>query len=527
MVHSQWFHVEQEILLKRLKHVDTGYDRELCCMEGTRKVLLDKLIAWATDGSAQKNGSNTYWVYGLPGIGKTSFAHSISKKLHDQKRLAGAFFCRRDDPNLNDQRNILPTLINNLAIIFPPFRSMVAAHLRSDPNLRPESMKESLLLDLICSLPRHPKHTLVFVIDALDECGNTRSRPGILKTLTEAAAQAPWMRIIITSRLEVDIQRFFDAPAHSLHLRYDLGTDQGATADLRTFAQQQFDVIASEWHFSTPWPEESLFDKAISRANGLFIFLKTVFLALEHCRDPTEFLKATLQPSVDTGLNSLYALYSNILESRIGPSDGEFQRVIGVLLASTPYRPLCTETVAELAGVSSNLVKKWVDGLSSLLYRDEGANGAIRVRHLSISDFFISSECPRDYHVDLQDANIQLGVACLRTMIGQLRFNICMLEDSRLANADIKDLQSRIEQNISDALQYSCLYWSNHLCFSSVNNERHVQELLRSFFEGWYPLFWIEVLSLMEMVWISIPGLRGVISIWVKVSIANAQFEAS
>ena len=515
---------EQELLLRWLKHIDTGYNRQLCCMGGTREAFLSKVVTWATDESAQKGaGGNMFWIYGLPGIGKTSLAHSICARLHDRKHLAGAFFCRRDDPILDKPENILPTLIHNLTTSFSPFRRVVARHLRNDPNVTPESMKETLLPDLIRSLPRPPDHTLVFVIDALDECGDTRSRPGILKALTDTGAQAPWLRIIITSRPEVDIQRFFDAPTLSSHFRYDLAADQEANDDLRTFAQQEFNLVASDWHLSTPWPDKSLFDRVISRANGLFIFIKTIALALDNCVDPTESLEAALQGSAGAGVTPLYALYSNILRARISHSSAEFRRTIGVLLTTASYRALCEETIAEMAGVKPNLVRKWVDGLGSLLYRDEGANGVIHVRHLSISDFFISDECPRDYHVDLRDANIRLGIVCLTTMLDQLRFNICKLEDSRLANADIKDLHLRIRQNISDALQYSCLYWSNHLCFSAESDDERVWELLRKFFGGPWSLFWIEVLSLMGMVSVSIPNLRRVLSTWVKVSIINFQ----
>ena len=101
-------------------------------------------------------------------------------------------------------------------------------------------------------------------------------------------------------------------------------------------------------------------------------------------------------------------------------------------------------------------------------------------------------------------------------MTTQLRFNICNLEDSRLANASIKDLPSRVEQNISDALQYSCLHWLNHLCFSPPNRDQCVLALGR-FFEGLYPLIWIEVLSVMRMVPIGVQGLRMLLS-WVRVS---------
>ena len=96
-------------------------------------------------------------------------------------------------------------------------------------------------------------------------------------------------------------------------------------------------------------------------------------------------------------MNTLYSHYSSILKVRITPGDAEFRRMIGVLLSTAPYRPLCDETIAELAGVRPNLVKRWLYDLSSLLYRDEVANGEIRIRHLSISDFFLSGDCHVDY----------------------------------------------------------------------------------------------------------------------------------
>jgi len=502
----------------RLKRVETGYNRTLCCMEGTRKSLLDQIVAWGSNISGQKDESNTQWIHGSPGIGKTSLAHSICKKLHDQHHLAGAFFCRRDDPKLGEPRNILPTLIYKLTEIFPPFRNVVTERLRNDSNLTPESMEDSLLLDFIRDLPRQPKLALVFVIDALDECGNGRSRPDLLKVLTDAATHAPWLKIIITSRPEVDIHDFFRGLTRSSYSSYDLAADNEASADLRTVAQREFGLVAKEWCLPTPWPEPSLFDGVISKANGLFIFIKTIVLALEQCEDPTESLKAALQDSAGTGMTSLYGLYSSILKARIVHSSAEFQRMIGVLLTAAPYRLLYDETIAELAQVRPNLVKKWVNDLTSMLYRDEGADGGIRVRHMSISDFFFSGHCA--YQVDLLEANERLGIACLEMMIGQLSFNICRLEDSRLANADVADLPSRIKENISDSLQYSCLYWSNHLCFTPDIGDPGVWAKLEEFVEGLHLLLWIEALSIIGMVPIGAPSLRRMIS-WAKVSMAQ------
>jgi hypothetical protein len=528
-VYSQLFRVElvqQNLWLKdRLKPTTTGYNPKLCCMEGTRQSLLNQIVEWVANKAGQENvpQRNTYWIFGSPGIGKTSLAHSICANLRKGNHLVGAFFCKRDDKNLSEPINILPAFIHKLAMIFPPFRTIVAKHLHDDPNFTPELMTGSLILDLIRSLPCLPEYTLVFVIDALDECGNHQSRQGVLRALTDAAALAPWLKIIITSRPEADIESFFRGLTGSSHSSYDLATDREASDDLEAFARSQFALVASRWHLTTPWPEESDFNKLISRANGLFIFIKTLILKLEKCEDVEESLKEVLQGPVGTGLESLYGLYSSILKpySIVG-----FWRMI-VVITTGQYHPLCEEPIAKLAGVKLNLVKTWVDALSSLLYRDGGANGAIRVRHLSISDFFLSDRC--EYQVNLREAHAQQGIACLETMVKELRFNICNLEDSRLANADIRDLPSRVKENVSDALQYSCLHWSNHLC-SSANSDERLLVLggLKNFFGGLYPLLWVEVLSIMGMVPIGAQSVRRLLS-WVRVStsqlVTNLQYK--
>ena len=521
---SRWFIltcfvIEQELLLGRLESVKTNYHRDFRCMDGTREFLLNQVVVWGTKELAQGE-SNVYWIYGSPGIGKTSLAHSIAAILHEGNHLAGAFFCRRDDGSLNEPRNILPTLIHKLAIIFPPFRRVVAERLRNDPNLSSGSMKHTLLLELIRKLPRPPKRPLIFVIDAFDECGNPQSRPGILRALTNAAAHAPWLKLVITSRPEVDIHNVFERLVRSSYERYDVAADAEAASDLRIFAQIRFTNVAAKRRLPSPWPEPSLFDLAISRAAGLFVFIETIARGLERCEDhPTQHLRTTLEDSVATGLTSLYGLYLSTLKTQILHNTAEFRRMMGVLLAATPHRPLCEETIAALAGVRLDLVEMWVVDLGSLLYRDEAANGGIRVRHLSISDFFLSDDCHGDYHVDLRRANVDLGIACLRTMVKQLHFNICKLEDSRLANAAVDDLQLRIKENISDPLQYSSVYWSYHVCCYDATGD---WESLRRFFEGPYALFWIEVLSLMGIVSIGVPSLRRVKLVVVKVSRAPA-----
>ncbi len=185
-------------------------------MGGTRESILNEITAWVVSESGP---INTYWIHGLPGIGRTSLAHSICQTLDERNQLVGAFFCQRDDTSSSEPRHTLPTLIYKLAGISPSFRRIVAEWLRNNQNLTAESMKDSLFLDFILCLPGKPnEHSLAFVIDALDECGNSHTLQDVLKALTDAAALAPWLKIIITRRPRpISNVSFMASPARRIH----------------------------------------------------------------------------------------------------------------------------------------------------------------------------------------------------------------------------------------------------------------------------------------------------------------------
>src|SRR5260370_17482174 len=107
-------------------------------------------------------------------------------------------------------------------------------------------MEGALFLGFLDKLPPGPYNPLVFVIDAFDECGDDRSRPALLRLLTSATATTSWLKIIITSRPEDDIQCVFDGLTCSSYRKYDLAENQEARIDLRTFAQTQFGLLSQK-----------------------------------------------------------------------------------------------------------------------------------------------------------------------------------------------------------------------------------------------------------------------------------------
>ncbi|KIM31243.1 hypothetical protein M408DRAFT_64777, partial [Serendipita vermifera MAFF 305830] len=131
---------------------------------------------------------------------------------------------------------------------------------------------------------------------------------------------------------------------------------------------------------------------------------------------------------------------------------------------------------------------------------------------MSILEYFAGPSCPLDFRVDLEQANIELGSYCLQTMIAELQFNICKLETSYRTNSEIEDLNERVQEHISDTLQYSCLYWSNHLCSSLDPVRKEVSDYLGTFLKSERVLYWLEVLSMMGKVPTAIGALRNIIS---------------
>ncbi|PVF92449.1 WD40 repeat-like protein [Serendipita vermifera] len=514
--------VEEKLLLDRLEPVKTGYSLDRCCMEGTREVLLDNIIEWAVKsrtGRQESTATSVYWLYGIPGIGKTALAHSICARLHKKGRLGGSFFCRRDDPNLADPKCVLPTLVFKLAESWGPFRRVVAAKLRTDPHLNRNSAGYELLTQALDTLESHPSEPLVLVIDALDECGDSQTRNSILRALFEATSRFSWLRIIVTSRQEQDITLCFEQRLGAgRHVSKDLAADDKAQQDIQVFAQTRLSSIATKRYLPSDWPGTETMNKIISKSGGLFIFVETLWRLIKDDVDPAKRLHQTLSDTSGDVSASLYTLYSSIIETRMGHNKEAFRATMGVIIAVGRYRPLRDESVAQLAGLSTSVIRSIVDELSSLLHRDTAADEGIRVRHLSIIDFVSGSKCPSGYGVDMDEANTEVGIWCLKLMTCGLKFNICDLETSIQSNKDVADLKDRIGQKIPDVLQYSCVYWSNHICYTTNNENSHIYVFLNDFVKDLRLLYWIEVLSLLGQVLVADSALRRILS-WTKASL--------
>lgn len=148
-----------------------------------------------------------------------------------------------------------------------------------------------------------------------------------------------------------------------------------------------------------------------------------------------------------------------------------------------------------------------INHLRSVLYEDTPKGNVIRACHLSFLDFLENHQRSGLYWTNVEQLHAAMLETSMNLMKAQLRFNICSLETSSVANKDVKNLPRKIEDNIPESLAYSCLYWTTHI---TETNRLTVEILVSEFFQCSEAIYWIEVLSLVEGVKAGLGALQSV-----------------
>jgi len=220
--------------------------------------------------------------------------------------------------------------------------------------------------------------------------------------------------------------------------------------------------------------------------------------------------------TVRDGQDPLDELYKEVLEGYITHRKARllFRSVVGQLI--TAFEPLSIRSLTTLRHHTSydddDAVVEMLRHLGSLLSNVNSAdqNLPIAPLHTSFRDFLTSKEKSGDFCLDFRDAHRQLARSCLGLLFDGLKFNICNLESSYLANKEVEDLDSLVDKHISPALLYACRFWDDHLEHIDFEVDLFVQ--LRTLFENKF-LFWLEALSVTSNVGIASPALSA-LDVW-------------
>ncbi|KAH9002381.1 hypothetical protein EDB86DRAFT_3074161 [Lactarius hatsudake] len=481
------------------------------CLTGTRTAFLDFIVNWVNDPTSERS----LVLFGQAGTGKSTIAHEIACRFDKVHRLTSSFiFLRKEQPK---PHHLFTTLARDLSDRYPSFKIALGGVIKDNSSLRIGTRDYATLFQSIILEPLKGLHIvgpILVVIDALDESGDTTGRNGLHTFLAGNLSKLPSnFRVLITSRPEDVIQSaFYGTP--STRIKYMNDPELAARTD---------DDIVAYFRRLLPSDEFAKYGIALARrAEGLFQWAavaggfilnpESFGFSRKECID--HLLKLTTDRD---GQDPLDELYEEILRGYITHRTARllFRSVVGQLI--TAFEPLSIRSLTTLRRHAFNdnddadSVVIILRRLGSLLSNVNSSDETLPIvpLHPSFRDFLINKKSG-DFCIVLRDTHYELAHSCLGLLLRELKFNICNLESSYLANKDVTDLTSRINIHIPPALLYACRFWNNHL--EQIDFDVDLFVKLRIFFETKF-LFWLEALSLTSDVGLASPAFSA-LQVW-------------
>ena len=492
------------------------------CLKGTRKGVLKDIGDWFTSDEGQR----VFWLNGLAGTGKSTIAQTFAETTFADGKLGASFFCSRDFEDRSNLQMIFPTLAFQLACQYPALRKELLHVLKERPDVSHESLCSQMEKLLVGPLKATTIPTLI-IIDALDECKDKEPASAILSILSRYVVQIPNVKFFITGRPEPRIRSGFRLESLSPItevLKLHEVKPETVGRDIELFFKTQLASIAkdrSDLDLTEDWPSSSDTTILGKKAAGFFIYASTVvkFVASES-DSPIERLSLITslpQSTAEEGKSGIDQLYTKVLQqafSGIHAKDHQrclrFRTVVGTVLLI--FNPLSIKSLSELLGHSTQHIHSTIRSLHSLLLVPENTGDPIRPFHKSFPDFLIDPDRCEDkrFFVEPTSYHVEILLACLGLMEKKSKRNICKLDDHAVLS-EVKDLSSRQEAYIGDALEYACKFWTKHLLKISPSspNVKKVQQAIDKFFMVDF-LCWIEVLALTRNLGVSIYAMNDI-----------------
>ena len=472
-------------------------------------------------------------LFGQAGTGKSSIAHAIARRFDSMHRLTSSFIFLRKEQSKREAYHLFTTLARDLADRYPSFKAALGRVVKGNSSLRVgtrdyDTLFQSLILEPLKDL--HIVGPILVVIDALDESGDATGRTGLHTFLATNIIRLPSnFRVLITSRPEDGVEPAF-VGAPSVRIRHMKDSQLAAKThdDILVFLQER---LPSDTF-------RNYGDALALKAEGVF---QWAAVASPFILDPpgrfgyskNKCTNHLLQSSRSRdGQDPLDELYKEVLEGYFTDQEARllFRSVVGQLITS--IEPLSIHALTTLrqhagaataatdddndddddndsdAGAVIILLRRLGSLLSNVNSSDE--NLPIIPLHTSFRDFLTNKDKSGDFCVSLRDAHRHLAHSCLGVLLNSLKFNICGLETSYLANKDVADLKSRVDKHIPPALSYACRFWDDHL--EHIGFETDLYGKLRTFFETKL-LFWLEALSLTDYVGLALAACSA-LNVW-------------
>ena len=485
-------------------------------MDKTRVRILNEIDAWIKDPDVQR----ICWIAGMAGTGKTSIAKTVCKRASSDPdiMLGGSFFCPRTGIAAQREiRCVVPTLVQLLARQSVEFSLALADEIARDNDLQHKHVAvqiEKLLHAPLLALKNSPR-TVVFVVDALDECGGETASSDeeshqavseMLEALVTSSFSSAKLSIkfLVTSRPEVHVR---ETPVSSADftqiLRLHAVNKQEVDADIHRYITATLTTKLSDKPTIRAKFTETVVEDLVQICGGLFIVAAT---ALKHTFGAGALavearFNKLLNDSRD-GLNARAAapldrMYQSILEEAVGEDQsGSLLQLLASILAAR--MTLSVAAIADLLAQEPSDVRESLSQLHAVVnVPDDNDAPDVRTVHASFGDYLFG-RAPDGMRISRALGHDNLAHACLKLMDKLLFFNVSKSASSYEANSASKSDSIRL------SLQYACMHWAHHIAVfrlsDNISSKASTFDLaIGSLFRPKL-LSWLEVLSVLNKI---------------------------
>jgi hypothetical protein len=330
----------------------------------TRVDVLNEISAWA-DGEEEQC---VFWLNGMAGTGKSTITRTVARKYSEQSRLAASFFFSRDAKDAHDSEKLFSTLARQLGNVSPALCRYICEAISNYKEIATPTLRDQWTQLILRPLSKVGgellKHSLITMIDVLDECEGDDNIRLLLRLLSVANCEIIWLRVFITSRLDPPIRLRFRAVPGILHHKPILDNLSRTIVDndIAEFLEFQFREIRESFNYlPANWLEEEILGILVPKVGGLFMYAATVcrFIKTNNKWPPQQLLEAFFpQQELDSphgrqrkvpsksptaGLDAIYTHISKHFIKGVKEEDKkedlarEFKQVIGsiVILSET------------------------------------------------------------------------------------------------------------------------------------------------------------------------------------------------
>ncbi|KAJ6559940.1 hypothetical protein B0H19DRAFT_1146120 [Mycena capillaripes] len=479
--------------LKALHPVDMNAALRTKCLTGTRIDILNFIQEWLTTPS---DSSNIIWLYGVAGSGKSTISTTVSEYFRHLGRLGAFIFFDRNDRVASHPSAVIRTIANQLANSDPTIRAAICDALKHDPKVATATMEtqfEKLLLVPLKVAQTHINGPIIVVMDALDECGDAESRRGLVSLLSnEFHKLPPIFRFLITSRPDSDIADHFRDQSSIIKMQLETSI----TADIRLYIRSRMEEIRKQRKLEDQWPGNYVIKTLTEYSDGLFIWASTATKFLEG-HGPKQKLEFLMKRDPTAGF-SLDQLFKDALGVAGSWGDPDFasdaRAVLGaIVLGKVPMTDAMIDTLFNFD--EDRASRHILSALACVVQWSPGKEA--RTLHASFGDYLTDPQrsSGQPWHLDVKAHHCALTLGCFGILKKELRFNICMLEDSYVENSNVPNLSAVAKTYISSQLSYASRFWADHL--TETKYEGSIQEELLQFLQNRF-LFWLEVVSISQ-----------------------------